>query len=296
MSSSSSLKDPGSSQDTGNYLKGLGWVIRGSSDCLTVLWVSWHLHSWNLNCVNYTCRWNFSSNYAKNLFLFSPCPFAFTIKTISLWMEILCAANFWTLKQVSPPLSVFRTLSSVVVSPLLVPFCSFFYEGSVLTLQNWDCKIRMTMCEMETSVYHFAISTLQCSFLAAIRSLSYTFISWFAFIFIFFINSVLECFLKAARSAELPFPHLCLEHKCSRSQKRWTKEDIKMGLRITGRAFALCWQRLVFCTKEPTHSLSVGTNGNSGGSRTKCVTTWGSSHNPTPQHRLVTEAETAACP
>lgn len=50
---------------------------------------------------------------------------------------------------------------------------------------------------METSVCHFAISTLQCSFLDAIKSLGYAFINWFAFIFIFFVNLVLECFLKA---------------------------------------------------------------------------------------------------
>lgn len=29
-----------------------------------------------------------------------------------------------------------------------------------MTFWNWDREIIMTMCEMETSVYHFAISTL----------------------------------------------------------------------------------------------------------------------------------------
>lgn len=191
----------------------------------------------------------------QNHFLFSSCLFAFTIRNIRLWMEILCAANCWTLKQMPPPPSVFCTLGCVVTSPLLLLFYSSLYKGSVLTLWKWGCKIRMTMCEMETSVYHFAIRTLQCSFLPAIKSLSYAFISWFAFIFIFFINSVLECFLKAGRSAELPLPLLCLEHRCSRSQKRGTKEGLPMGLRSPGRALELCRQQVVFCTKEPSCSL-----------------------------------------
>lgn len=101
-------------------------------------------------------------------------------------MENACAVNCRTLKQMPPPLSVFPTLGCVVISLLSLLFYSSFYEGSVLTLWNWDCKIRMTMCEMETSVYHFAISTLQHSFLAAIKSLSYAFISWFAFLFFLF--------------------------------------------------------------------------------------------------------------
>lgn len=58
-------RTPSSSQDTGSYLRGLGGVIRGSPDCLTFLWVFWHLCFWNLNGVNYTFTRSFSSNYAK---------------------------------------------------------------------------------------------------------------------------------------------------------------------------------------------------------------------------------------
>lgn len=173
-------------------------------------------------------------------------------------MEILCAANCWTLKY---PLSfsIFCTLGFVVISPLLSLFHSSLHEGSVLTLWDWDCKIRMEMCEMETSVYHFAISTLHCSFLPAIKTLSYAFICWFAFIFIFIISWVLECFLKDGRAAEFLLPCLYLEHSCSRSQKRGTEEGIEVGLRSQGCAVALCQQWVVLCAQGDSHSLAVGT-------------------------------------
>lgn len=208
MSLSSSLKGPNSFQDTGNYLKGLGWITRGSSGCLTALWVSWHLYFWTFSCVSYICRWNFST-VLKEHYQFSCCLFAFTIRNISWWMKILCVANCWPLKLMPLPLFMFCTLGYVVISVpfILLPFLFLLVWGIVLTLRSWDCKIRMTMCEIKTSVYHFAISTLQFSSLAAIKSLSslsYTFISWFAFIFFFFLSSVLQCFLKAGRSAELP--------------------------------------------------------------------------------------------
>lgn len=126
-------------------------------------------------------------------------------------VEILCAANCWTLGH-PLPFSIFCTLGFVVISPLLSLFHSSSNEGSVLTLWHWDCKIRMEMCEMHTSVCHLAISTLHCSFLAAIKTPSYAFICWFTFIFIFIfiISWVLECFLKAGRAAEFPPPSFVL--------------------------------------------------------------------------------------
>lgn len=149
----------------------------------------------------------------KKHFLFLYCLFASTIRSIDLWMEIFCARNCWTLKQMLFPLSVFHTLGCVVISSVFFFFHSSLYEGSILTLWNRDCEIIMTTCEMETSVYHFAISTLQCSFLDAIKSLSYAFISWFAFIFVFSSTWSLSAFWKLA--AELSLILLCLEHKCS---------------------------------------------------------------------------------
>lgn len=196
-------------------------------------------------------------------------------------MEILCAANCWTLKY-PLPFSIFCTLGFVVISLLLSLFHSSLHKGSVLTLWDWDCKIRMEMCEMETSVYHFAISTLHCSFLPAIKTLSYAFICWFAFIFIFIISWVLECFLKAGRAAEFLLPCLYLEHSCSRSQKRGTEEGIEVGLRSQGCAVVLCQQWAVLCAQGGIPTCWLWEQKNSGESKAKCDTTRGSSHHLTP--------------
>lgn len=113
--------------------------------------------------------------------------------------------------------------------------------------------------------------------------------------FFFFINLVLKCFLKAGSSAELPFFCFCLEHKCSRSQKCGTKEVLKWGSEF--------WVILLCCVSSGLHSVERSLPGsclweqmNSGESRAKCDTTWGSSHYSIPQHCLVTEAKTAALP
>lgn len=95
-------------------------------------------------------------------------------------------------------------------------------------------------------------SALCNTFLASIQFLSYAFIRWFAFIFIFFINSVLLCFL-----AELPLSWLCLKHKCSRSQKRGIKQCIEMRLRSQARVFALCLQSGFYPTVIGWRNLPV---------------------------------------
>lgn len=178
------------------------------------------------------------------------------------------------------PFPFFCTLGFIVISPLLSLFHSSSDEGSVVTLWDWDCKIRMEMCEMDTSVYHFAISTLHCSFLAAIKTLSYAFICWFAFIFIFIISWVLECFLKAGRASWVSSSYLCLEHICSRSQKCGAREGIELGIRSQGCALALCQQWVVICAEEDSHSLSVGIN-ELWGDQGKVGHHLGSSHHPT---------------
>lgn len=232
-------------------------------------------------------------NLCQNHFRFSSCLFAFTIRNIRLWMEILCAANCWTLKQMPPPPYVFCTLGCVVTSPLLLLFYSSLYKGSVLTLWKWGCKIRMTMCEMETSVYHFAIRTLQCSFLAAIKSLSYAFISWFAFIFIFSSTQSLRAFWKLAGQLS------CL------SLFSVSNTDVQ-GLRSVGLKRAFQWGSEVqvvlwnsvssrLCSLPRSLPVHCG-NKWTPESRPKCGTTWGSSHHLPPQHHIVTEAETAALP
>lgn len=151
----------------------------------------------------------------------------------------------------------------------------------------------MTMCEMETSVYYFAISILQY-FPGCYQISELCFYQLICFYF-FFINLVLKWFLKAGSSAELPLSCLCLEHKCSRSQKCGTKEVFKWGSEFW--VMLLCCVSSGLCSVERRLlSFCLWEHMNSGESRAKCGTTWGSSLYSIPQHCLVNEAKTAALP
>lgn len=140
------------------------------------------------------------------------------------------------------PLFMFCTLGCVVISLpfILLPLIFLLVWGIILTLWSWDCKIRMTICEIKTSVYHFAISTLQCSYLAANKSLSYTFISWFAFIYLFNFFSSTQFFSAIWKLAG---QLRCLSSSSSWTQmlkvsERGTKAGIEIGLWSLGHAFA----------------------------------------------------------
>lgn len=130
---------------------------------------------------------------------------------------------------------------------------------------------------METSVCHFAISTLQCSFLDAIKSLSYAFINWFAFIFIFFVNLVLECFLKAGSwdaSRALNTNADNLGSVGLKKALKWVSGVWVMLLHHTGSRLVSILRILPFTV--------CGNKKKSGESKAKCGTTWGSFHYPAP--------------
>lgn len=127
---------------------------------------------------------------------------------------------------------------------------------------------------METSVCHFAIRTLQCSFLAAIKSLSYAFISWFAFIFIFSSTQSLSAFWKLAGqlSCLSLFSVLNADVQGLRSVglKRafqWGSEvQVVLWNSVSSRLCSLPRSLPVLCGNKWTQE-----------SRPKCGTTWGSS-------------------
>lgn len=140
----------------------------------------------------------------------------------------------WKFSEHLNTFSIFCALGFVVISPLLSLFHFSLHEGSVLTLWDWNCKIRMEMCEMETSVYHIAVST--CTALSWLLSkLQVTF--YLLVCFYFYCQLGLWMLLKAGRAAEVPHPYLCLEHSCSRSQKCGTREELNWA----SEARAVLW-------------------------------------------------------
>lgn len=103
---------------------------------------------------------------------------------------------------------------------------------------------------METSVYHFAVSTLQ-HFLGFYPVSELCFYQMVCFYFYFFHQLSPPVLFSWAASLD------CLKHKCSRSQKRGIKQCIEMRLRSQARVFALCLQSGFYPTVIGWRNLPV---------------------------------------
>lgn len=168
-------------------------------------------------------------------------------------------------------------------SPLLSLFHPSLHEESVLTLWNWDCKIRMEMCQMETSVYHFAIST--CTALSWLLSKTWVMLLSASLLLFLFLSSAgsSSAFWKLEGSeGQLSFLILIFVlNTAAQGLRSVGLEKDGTGMRSQGRALALCQQWAVICAEEDSHCW-LWEQMNSGESKAKWGTTWGSPHHPTP--------------